>query len=830
MNKFVKIVLISFLVFIGLGGGAFLYVYQNIDGMKKYALDELNVYLKAPLSAQDIDVTVVATFPKVSLTLSGVSMKDPLRASKYLLQAKHLHLGFNLYDVINKNYKVQLLQLDSGKLDVFINANGNYNFNLLKEESTTNPNEPKSNFYFQLEKVGLKEMELLYEDQQNATQGNVFAQEASFSGKFSDKIYDLSVSLSGLSNGIEVGYLKLFKEKMLNLTFDLLVDNSKNQYEFKRGEFAINSLMLKLQGLMRFGSKSSFYDLSFKANKITIQDLLSVMPFQLPETYKKYASQGNVYFDGSYKGNYSNKLNPDLNIRFGIENGSLTDPDTKLKVDQIQLIGLFKGGVNMSQSSIQISSLAAELPGSKIQGKITIDNLDKPELFAELNGNADLLKVQEFLKMEDVKELKGQVDFTCTLKGIKEGNNWIWNPAFTKGIVDAKIETLVLSYLTKPFKEVALNALLNGNALTLQNLQLKIGESDFAIKGELPNFMQSYANAKQTFLGDLQVTCSYLNTNDLLIYDDSDPKEGEDDALLYQIKLKVNANKFVFNKLEATQLSSRTILFPNKTEIPYFSLQTCGGSFAGEASWQLNNNGYTLKANHQATHIDLPLLLKSFDNFGQNEITDKHLKGFLTARTDMIIPYDKKMKVQEEKLLVVTDMEIKQGELNNYEPLMGLSKFADVNDLKNLRFSELKNTLSIKNRTITIPEMAIKNNALNLSISGKHSFDNFVNYSVKLALSELLQKKRKVQPNEFGEEDAKTKSWTVYINIEGPMDNLKYSFDRKGVKQQLQQEVTAEKQAIKEVLKEEFKIKKDTSIKKVEKKNNNNDELEFEEN
>jgi hypothetical protein len=175
-------------------------------------------------------------------------------------------------------------------------------------------------------------------------------------------------------------------------------------------------------------------------------------------------------------------------------------------------------------------------------------------------------------------------------------------------------------------------------------------------------------------------------------------------------------------------------------------------------------------------------------------------------------------------------MEIKQGELNNYEPLMGLSKFADVNDLKNLRFSELKNTLSIKNRTITIPEMAIKNNALNLSISGKHSFDNFVNYSVKLALSELLQKKRKVQPNEFGEEDAKTKSWTVYINIEGPMDNLKYSFDRKGVKQQLQQEVTAEKQAIKEVLKEEFKIKKDTSIKKVEKKNNNNDELEFEEN
>lgn len=830
MNKFFKILLISFLVFIGLAGAAFIYVYQNIDGMKKYALDELNLYLKAPLDAQDIDVTVLATFPKVSLTLSGVSMKDPLRASKFLLHAKHLHLGFNLYDVINKNYKVQLLQLDSGKLDVFIKANGDLNFDLLKEESTGNPSDKKSNFYFQLERVGLKEMELLYEDQQNATNGNVFAQDASFSGKFSDKIYDLSVSLSGFSKGIEVGALKLFIDKKINLSFDLLVDNTKNQYEFKKGEFAINSLMLKLQGLMRFGSKYNFYDLSFKANKITIQDLLSVMPFQLPETFNKYASQGNVYFEGTYKGNSNTKLNPDLVIRFGIENGSLTDPDTKLKVERIQLSGSFNGGGNLSQSSIQIASLAAELPGSKITGKFTIDNLDQPELFAELNGNADLLKVQEFLKMEDIKELIGRVNFSCTLKGTKGSNGWIWNPAFTRGIVEGEIENLLISYLKKPFKNVRINALLNGNSVTLQNLQLAIGESDFTIKGELPNFMQSYANAKQAFLGDLQVNCNHLNTNDLLIYDDSDPKEGEDDALIYQINLKLNANKFIYNKLEASQLSSRTVLYPNRTEIPYFSLQTCGGSFAGEASWKLTDNGYSLKANHQATHIDMTQLLKSFNNFGQNEITDKHLKGFLTARTDMIIPFDKQLKVQEENLLLVTDMEIKQGELNNYEPLLGLSKFADVNDLKNLRFSELKNTLSIKNRIITIPEMAIKNNALNLAFSGKHSFDNIVNYKVKLALSELLQKKRKVQPNEFGEEDVKTKSWTIYINIDGPINNLKYTFDRKGAKQQLQQEVTAEKQAIKEVLKEEFKIKKDTSIKKVEKKSDNNDELEFEEN
>jgi hypothetical protein len=104
-----------------------------------------------------------------------------------------------------------------------------------------------------------------------------------------------------------------------------------------------------------------------------------------------------------------------------------------------------------------------------------------------------------------------------------------------------------------------------------------------------------------------------------------------------------------------------------------------------------------------------------------------------------------------------------------------------------------------------------------------------VNYKVKLALSQLLNKKRKIQPNEFGEEDPVSKNWTIYVNIDGPLSNLKYSFDRKGSSVQLKDEVKKEKENIKEILKQEFQIKKDTSLKKVETNNNNPDELEFEE-
>jgi hypothetical protein len=416
-----------------------------------------------------------------------------------------------------------------------------------------------------------------------------------------------------------------------------------------------------------------------------------------------------------------------------------------------------------------------------------------------------------------------------TVKGSNKDSAWIWDSNFSKGIFKLDIPELTINYITKPFKNVQLAAGLNGDNLALDILTFQIGESDFDLNGMFPSFLAAFGKHKDLFQGNLNLKCNQLNTKDLLIYYSNDPKEEHDNLFQYNIRLNLMANNFVNNNFIATNLNCKTILLPNKTEIPYFSLQTCSGSFAGEASWQRASDGYVLKANHQATHIDLSQLLVSFNNFDQTEITSKHLKGFLSAQTDMIVYFDSKMKVVLKKVLLVSSMNMKQGELIDYKPLLGLSRFADVTELKHLKFSELTNTFTIKNNILSIPEMEIKTNAISLGLSGKHAFDNMVNYKVKLALSQLLNKKRKIQPNEFGEEDPVSKNWMIYVNIDGPLSNLKFSFDRKGSSIQLKDEVKKEKENIKEILKQEFQIKKDTSLKKVETNNNNPDELEFEE-
>jgi hypothetical protein len=120
--------------------------------------------------------------------------------------------------------------------------------------------------------------------------------------------------------------------------------------------------------------------------------------------------------------------------------------------------------------------------------------------------------------------------------------------------------------------------------------------------------------------------------------------------------------------------------------------------------------------------------------------------------------------------------------------------------------------------------MDVLNNALNLNISGTHTFDNFMDYHLRIKLSELLSKKRRTQTNEFNEEET-TEGIFLYLSMKGPADNLKFSYDKKGAREQLKENLKKESEAAKTIWKKELGIEKDETIK--EKKTDNN-ELEFE--
>jgi hypothetical protein len=210
-------------------------------------------------------------------------------------------------------------------------------------------------------------------------------------------------------------------------------------------------------------------------------------------------------------------------------------------------------------------------------------------------------------------------------------------------------------------------------------------------------------------------------------------------------------------------------------------------------------------------------MFDSFENFGQTSVTDKNLKGIATAKIQFASIISPELIVDMDKLFAGIDMTIENGELNNVESMKSLSRFIELKDLENVRFSTLKNQIEIKNQVVNIPKMEVKSNAINITASGTHTFNNEINYKIKLSLNELLSKKAKQakkQNDEFGEvADDGLGRTNIFLSMTGTVDKPVIKYDSKSAIQNLKQDLKVEKQTLKTILKDEFGLfKKDSTF------------------
>ena len=130
--------------------------------------------------------------------------------------------------------------------------------------------------------------------------------------------------------------------------------------------------------------------------------------------------------------------------------------------------------------------------------------------------------------------------------------------------------------------------------------------------------------------------------------------------------------------------------------------------------------------------------------------------------------------------------------------------------LSDLRFDQLKNTIIIKNSVLTIPLMSINSSAINIEASGRHTFDNEIDYRFGFRFRDLKKK----QESEFGEIIDDGSGFRVFMKMYGNLDNPTIEWDRESRKEIAKQNREKEKQNVKSILKSEFGLfQNDTTVK-----------------
>ena len=258
------------------------------------------------------------------------------------------------------------------------------------------------------------------------------------------------------------------------------------------------------------------------------------------------------------------------------------------------------------------------------------------------------------------------------------------------------------------------------------------------------------------------------------------------------MKFDVDINHFIKDRMDIKNIKAKL----RTTKNHYLYVDTLRMGMAGG---QIDMSGYFngsdpkhiyLKPNLNIKGADIDRLLFKFENFGQDALVSENLHGKLTAHIDGKIRMYPDLVADLDQSEVHMDVQVLNGRLVNYEPMLLLADYFGDKDLKNLRFDTIQNHIDITNGLMTIPNMTIESTIGHFEISGTQSMNDNIEYYLRIPWKIIGQGARnklfgtkKTAEGEIGDDkiievDPNKKTRYLNLKIKGTLDDYKISLGK----------------------------------------------------
>ena len=831
------------------------FAYEN--EVKSYMIDQLNENLKTKVvvDSKDIKLSLLKSFPYASLDfrniiIMGSPTLPPHRGGKKnkvlpkgedlggapdtLFSAEGISLQFNIIDILRKNYVAKKIKTENGKVKLRMGADGSVNWDIWKGSGDTT-SQSSDGSAFNLEKFQFDNIALLYLDYKNRSDISCAIRSGTISGEFTSKEYDLSIKGDLHVHHFNLDSVNYLDNKPVKMDLSLHVDNEKKIYRFSDALVHLSDLKVAVEG-QYVDTKPSYVNVFLKGKDMDVQSVLSLLPEKYHKHISDYDSDGDFYCNAHINGKWNTMNSPEVKVDFGITKAEITQLSSGIVLKDVHVLGNYFSSSASSKVFLDLKTFSASLANGTIAGTIRIDNFSSPNITASVNANLLLEDVRHLLKIDTIwnypiASLAGNVKVNMQYNG-RLNNSGKYKKSDFENMNLAGEMTLVntgmkIKNSTLVFDSINGSFILNNNSVTVNSFSGKTPKSDFYLKGTLKDVL-AYSFTDDA---DINVEATFQSNNFDLNEFLVNQRESSKRDTVYKISFSPRVN-FIFNsdighlafrKFEADNIHGTFQLRNQKLIGDPISFSTMDGSVT--ASGMIDNtfdSTLLITCDANLKKLNINKLFEQFEDFGQSTITHNHLKGIGTAEVQFASVWKSDLSVDMNRIYVRSNMTIEKGELIKFEPMKALSKYISVSELEDIKFSSLQNQIEIKDQKIFIPKMDIHSSALDVTLSGTHSFDNEIDYHIKVLMSDILfqkARKSKKENNEFGVvEDDKSGKTSLFISMTGTVDNPIIKYDRQGAKQNLKENLAEEKQTLKQILREEFNwFRKDTTLNKKDK-------------
>jgi len=796
------------------------------DQVGDIILNSVNKNIPTKIHVGTFRLSLLKKFPIASLELKNVTLLSSSGFKKQefwdintdtLLYAGNLSVDFKITDIIKGVYNIERIGIKNGKVTLLTDSAGQTNYRL----SYSADESEKTEMTINLDRIIVSDMTVSYNNLATGLKLDGDLSNGRLSSRITGNDLTFNADADLLINTIQQDNFTI--NNPFSAGIELKLEDTESGILFRKGSLSVEGFRFSISGSI---SKDKLLDLDFAGEDIDLSGIRKYVPEKYLDKLKEYDLSGILQLNSRLTGTLSSTTNPHLELSYKLSEGEVVYSATGMIISNISFLGYYSNGSrnSLETSSVSVRNINAKIGSADFSGQLNIRNLKTPVSELEFDGRIIPGELKQFFRLNNISAASGY----CDLKFRLNTNYWPKDSVILDDIVRLKPEgsinfkslTIGLKEQIQVFNNVNGEVILS-NTLTTDNLTFNYRGQNIGIRGEFANLTEWLAGYDVVLKADADIIFDRLIPENLTGKTKTDKGNTTTKAfhmpgdLLLDINLEVDSLKY--DKLPSSDIAVNLIYKQGLLLFNSLNMKTLSGSISGNGFIsQSINKSLIAKGSFEFTDININNTFTTFRNFGQDFLKADNLAGSLTGSLSLLLPLDSLLKPQIRSLIAEGKYIIYDGALISFEPVRALSSFVELSELENIRFEKLENDFFIRNNSLYIPQMEVRSSAADLTVNGKHGFDNSFDYHVKVRLSEILSKKRKKSKNyvtEFGAvEDDGLGRTSLLLKIENQGKEIKVGYDIKAAGDKVKTSIKAERQSLKTILNQEYGLYKPDTV------------------
>ncbi len=310
--------------------------------------------------------------------------------------------------------------------------------------------------------------------------------------------------------------------------------------------------------------------------------------------------------------------------------------------------------------------------------------------------------------------------------------------------LEATLQTKVknIHYEDYHLTDHTLEAKFSGDELILSEFRTNMGDNDIHLSGKLNN-IQAYSDGSSPLEGNLILYSDHIDSDDFM---SSGEESNSEEIILVPQNMNVDLTSSIkdldYGDINLKNVKSQMVVRDETIEMKEVNANGLGGEiiFSGLYSTKVDKKNPDFSLKYELSKLAFNETVNKILTIEKLAPVMKFLNGFFNSTLVMDGKLGKGMLPQLSSLNASGFIETINGSLNKFGPVEKLSNKLNIGALSQMTIEDTRNWFEIKDGHVYLKEFDYEHGGVEMKISGDHSLDQEMNYSLLSKIPRSLLK------------------------------------------------------------------------------------------